>query len=265
MRGIVTTAALGLGLALAACGNDRSDQYADENALNDSMVPIADEAALPDSLTREPPETVFVPPPATATRPTPRPAAPPPAPRPAAPAPASSRMVAISGTRISAVTVDSVHSRFNQVGDVIGVRITSDVVNGAGRVVIPAGAIVSLRIDEIAGGGNRGDAGTLVMSAREVSIDGREYALMATATDFEYVMKARGIGGSEVAKTAGGAAAGAIIGRVIGGKKGTLIGAIGGAAAGAAIADRSQDRDIIVSAGKPITLTLRDDFSLSAT
>jgi hypothetical protein len=265
----MTMATLGASLVLAACGGDEPDQYGSEDLSNDSLVPIADAPTLPDTTRPVPPETVFVAPapPPVASRPVPRPAAPRPAPaspQPAPPAAAPSRLVAATGTQLGAVTVDSVHSRYNQVGDIVRVRVSSDLNDASGRVVIPAGAVVALRIDQIAGGGNRGDAGTLVMSARDVSFDGNNFPLTASATDFEFLMKARGIGTGEVAKTAGGAAAGAIIGRVIGGKKGTLIGAIGGAAAGAAVADRSQDRDIIVSAGKPITLTLRDDFSRPA-
>ena len=45
------------------------------------------------------------------------------------------------------------------------------------------------------------------------------------------------------------------------GKTGTVVGAVGGAAAGAAIANETANRDIIVTAGKNMTITLRDDFS----
>jgi hypothetical protein len=122
---------------------------------------------------------------------------------------------------------------------------------------------MTLAVSEIAAAGSKGGAGLLTMTARNVSIDGTDYPVSGRATDFEYELRGSGIGTTEVAKTAGGAAAGAIIGRVIGGRRGTIIGAIGGAAAGAAVADASQDRDVVLAAGKPVMVTLSDDFSRS--
>ncbi len=113
----------------------------------------------------------------------------------------------------------------------------------------------------IASAGTRGGEGNLVLSSRSVMIDGTSYDITARATDFEFEMRGRGVGTGEVAKTGAGAVAGAIIGRVVGGKKGTVVGAAGGAAVGAAVADHTQDRDLVVSAGKPMTLTLRDGFT----
>jgi hypothetical protein len=169
-----------------------------------------------------------------------------------------------SGTAIRTTTIDSVHSRVHRIGETVRVSVASDVVDDRGRVVIPSGAVMTLAITDIRAASSRNGTGTLVMAAREVTIDGQSYPVSGSATDFEYELRGRGVGTSEVAKTAGGAAAGAIIGRVIGGKKGTLIGAIGGAAAGAAVADATQDRDIVVSAGKSIVITLSDTFSRGA-
>lgn len=250
-------------LALAACGGN--DEVEPGNlASGDSLVPIADEAMLPDTMPPAPPETVYT------ERPTP-PAAPPAAPRPrpspppaAAPAPAPAptpvaRSIS-SGTTIRTTMIDSVHSRVTRAGDQIRVRVANDVSDSQGRVVIPAGSVVTLAVTEIAPAGSKGGAGTLAMVARSVTIDGESKAISARATDFEYQLKGRGVGTGEVAKTAGGAAAGAIIGRVIGGRNATVIGAIGGAAAGAAVADATQDRDVVLVAGSPVTITLNEEF-----
>jgi hypothetical protein len=148
-------------------------------------------------------------------------------------------------------------------GDLVRVSVANDVVDAQGRVVIPSGAVLTLAVSEIAAAGSKGGAGVLTMSARSVSIGGTDYPISGRATDFEYELRGRGVGTGEVAKTAGGAAAGAIIGRVIGGRRGTVIGAIGGAAAGAAVADATQDRDVVLAAGKPVMITLSDDFSRS--
>ncbi|HET9064669.1 MAG TPA: glycine zipper 2TM domain-containing protein [Gemmatimonadales bacterium] len=258
-----------LTLIAAACGGDKPLEQDQATGLHDSLVPIADEPMLPDTTPPAPPETVIVERPAPSParpRPTPPPVAttrperndPPPAPT---PAPVTATPVLASGTAIRTTMMDSVHSRYNNVGDPVRVRVATDYTDGNGKVVIPAGSVITMSITDIKPAANRDAAGTLVLSARSIMIDGESYPLTARSTDFEYELRARGIGTGEVAKTGAGAVAGGIIGRVIGGKKGTVIGAIGGAAAGAAVASSTADRDIIVHAGKAMTITLRDEFS----
>lgn len=262
MQRTLKAAAVLLMLAASACGGT-DDQVEPGTAMGDSLVPIADEATLPDTTPPAPPETVYTerpaPPPAARPRPLPPPAAAPAPP----PAPVSIQRQIASGTAFGTTMIDSVHSRVTGVGDLVRVSVSSDVLDAGGRVMIPSGAVMTLAISEIAPAGSKGGAGTLVMAARSVSIGGTEYPISGRATDFEYELRGRGVGTTEVAKTAGGAAAGAIIGRVIGGRRGTLIGAIGGAAAGAAVADASQDRDVVLAAGKSVRITLSDTFSRS--
>lgn len=266
-RGKTLLAAMVLG-ALTACGGGDASLEPDEGAgLSDSLVPIADQPLLPDTTPPAPPDTVFVerpsPPPVVTRPPAARPSPPPaaaPAPPPA-PAPAPVLRTLASGTEIGTTTVDSIHSRYNKVGDAVQVTVNRNIIDTAGRTVIPAGSVITLGIVEIAPAASKGGTGTLVLAARSVTIDGVSHPLTARATDFEYELRGRGVTGREVAKTGAGAVGGAIIGRVIGGKTGTIVGAIGGAAAGAAVADASQDRDVVVTAGKTIVLTLRDDFT----
>lgn len=254
-----------LALAVSACGEKTADGGSATPG-TDSLVPIADAPALDTSKPAPPPETVFVktPPKSTATRPTttaPKPAPQPPAPAPAQAAAAKAAITLVSGTAVSTVTIDSIHSEYTRVGDQIRVRVANDVSSSAGKVVIPAGSVVTLAVTAIGQANNRGEKGTLSLAGRSVEINGQSYPITAAATDFEYEMKARGVGATDVARTGAGAAAGAIIGRVIGGKTGTVVGAVGGAAAGAAVAAKSANRDIIVHAGKAMTITLRDDFA----
>lgn len=260
MNGKLTIFTLAL-LAVGGCGKEKSEAMAarDSMALQDSLVPMSDVQPLADTgKSTAKPETVFV-----ARKPTPRPVVRPPASAPSpAPAPAPARSGSLSsGSSFTASAIDSVHSHYSQVGDQVRVRVSNDVTGANGRVVIPAGSVVTLTIADIGQAKNRGEKGTLVMSARSIEINGSSYPISASATDYVYEMKARNVGVEEVAKTGAGAAAGAIVGRVIGGKTGTIIGAVGGAAAGGAIAAKSANRDIIVHAGNSVTLTLRDDFS----
>ncbi|MES2304036.1 MAG: hypothetical protein V4558_00920 [Gemmatimonadota bacterium] len=262
MNGKLTILTLAV-LAIGGCGKDKADALAarDSMAARDSLVPIGDAQPLGDTALKPvKPETVYV-----AKKPTPKPVvrnpSPAPAPAPAPAAPASRSGVLASGSSFTASAIDSVHSHYTKVGDQIRVRVSNDVTGANGRVVIPAGSIVTLAVTDIAQAKNRGEKGTLAMSARSVEINGSSYPISANASDYAYEMKARNVGVEEVAKTGAGAAAGAIVGRVIGGKTGTIIGAVGGAAAGGAIAAKSANRDIIVHAGNSVTLTLRDDFS----
>lgn len=266
MTKFTTTALMGLTIfTLAACGggSDVPETVEPGLAVGDSLVPIND-APLP---TEQPAPVVEAPaatPPAATPRPTPRPTTPRPTPAPVpapAPAPAPAALSLPAGVTLAATTIDSIHSRYNKAGDVVRMRVASDVTAADGRVVIPAGSVVTLAVVEIAPAANKGESATLVMSVRHVSIDGTNYPMTARLTAYDSELKSRGVGAGEVAKTGAGAVAGGIIGRVVGGKTGTVVGAVGGAAAGAAIADKTVDRDIVVHAGSRATITLRDDFT----
>ena len=235
---------------LAACGGKPAAAVPGDS-LNPTAMNDAPRAASP--------ETVFlaqVPPPAPR-----RPARPAPAPsRPNAPASApQGRATLESGTDVRTTLIDSIHSGYNGPGDPIRAKVTSDVMDG-NRVVIPAGSIVTFRIDAIGPATSRGERGTLGITGESVSINGRSYRLYGSASDYDFEMKARSINVGDVATAAGGAGIGAIIGHVIGGKTGTIIGAIGGAAAGTAVAAKNADRDIIVHAGTPVMLVLLQAF-----
>ncbi len=259
-----TIAACLLMVGMVACGDRRNDDLAaDSLAPADSLVPIADASPLTDTTRLDPPaETVYVAPPVTRpapARPSPRPS---PAPSPSpAPAPAPSRGLTVeAGTSIATTAMQEISSDDHKVGDIVNVRVSNDVLGANGRVAIPAGSVISMSIVAIADAENRGERGTLVMSARNVSINGTTYSMNARASDYTYKMSAGKIGAEQVATTGAGAVAGAVIGRVIGGKTGTAVGAVGGAAAGAAVAAKKADRHIVVEAGNSVTLTLREDF-----
>ncbi len=265
---LITLAALGL----LACGGDkpRTDVARDSVMARDSLMALNDAPLVDTSKLVPPPQETPLPAKAAikpAVKPAPRATAPAPVLQPATPpavkpAPAPARApTLVAGTTVAATAIDSIHSHLTKVGDVVHVRVASDVSDSSGKVVIPAGAIVSLQVLEIGEAQNRGEKGTLVLSANDVEINGVSYPVTARATEYDYEMKARPIGTGEVAKTGAGAAIGAIVGRIIGGKTGTVVGAVGGGAAGAVIAAKSANRDIIVHAGASVTLTLRDDFA----
>lgn len=213
-------------------------------------------------------ETLFVaqvPPPAP-KRPRPAPPAPAPAPAPAnprrdrpEPAPDRGPRFLDAGTDIQTTLIDSIHSGYNGPGDPIRASVTEDVSDG-GRVVIPAGSIVTFRINAIGPATSRGEKGTLDITAESIAINGRTYRIHGAANDYDFTMRARAVNAGDVATAAGGAGIGALLGHVIGGKTGTIVGAIGGAAAGTAVAAKNADRDIIVHANTPMKLSLLEAF-----
>jgi len=134
-----------------------------------------------------------------------------------------------------------------------------------GKTVVPAGAVVTLRILEIKPAENKGGQGTLVLQPVSVRIDGKSYPVKADVTSLQSELKGRGVTAGDAAKVGAGAAAGALIGRILGKKaSGTVVGGVAGAAVGTAVAIQTADQDIVVPAGSRIGLRLTGDFSRSA-
>jgi hypothetical protein len=164
----------------------------------------------------------------------------------------------VQGTRIAATAAGTITSESNKVGDELTARVSSDVTDSSGTVVIPAGSEIRLRVASIGPGENKGDRGVLTFDVLGITIGEASHDLPARVVDYAYDMKGTGVGSEEVAKTAAGGAAGAIIGAVAGDKE--VIGGLAGAAVGAAVADHTQDRHIVVAAGNRIDLELTGSF-----
>lgn len=164
----------------------------------------------------------------------------------------------VAGTRIAASVTSTVTSESNKVGDEVTARVSADVADSSGTVVIPAGSEIRLRIASIAPGNNKGDRGVLTFDVLGLTVGEETHSIDARVVDYAFAMKGTGVGSEEVAKTAAGAAAGAIVGHVAGDKE--VIGGLAGAAVGAAVADYTQDRQIVVAAGNRIELELTGSF-----
>ncbi len=187
-----------------------------------------------------------------------------PAPRPnpsPAPSPASNpgRSLTLgSGSSMDATTQRTISSRHDKAGETFTALVSSDVKDVRGRVVIPAGSILNLTITELQPADDKGTRdGRITVAVSSVTVGGQTYPVSAGITSMAHTLKGRGVGATEVQKTAAGAVLGGIAGRVIGGNaKGTIIGAVVGGAAGAVIADQTANRDVVVTVGTPIVVTL---------
>ncbi len=170
-----------------------------------------------------------------------------------------------TGTRIDATWGRTISSRTSKAGETVTITVTADVKDGGGRVVIPSGATVDLLITELAPATSRSDQdGKLALSVTSATIRGRTYSLPGRVTSVPHSLEGRGIGKAEVVKVGVGTAVGAAAGQVIGrDTRSTVIGGAVGAVGGAAVAAQTASRDVVVSLGSPVLLTLTAPFTIS--
>jgi hypothetical protein len=263
-------------VGVAACGGGERRDVATADSLSRDLqlAPVDTSAELNDQPAPDPAPAAEEPaPPSTpAPKPAPKPKPAAPKPQPAAPAPAAEPAPAPTpapslavGTPISATTDAEIRSRKNKVGDEVTATVASDVKDAAGRVVIPAGSKVILKVTAIKPSDSRSDTtGTLTLDAVGVEVNGSERPIVATISGIRTRLEGSGTDANDVAKVAGGTAAGAIVGRVLGGSsKGAIIGGIIGGAVGTQRAIETKDRDVVLPQGTSVTLTLDDKLVAS--
>jgi hypothetical protein len=166
------------------------------------------------------------------------------------------------GSRIDAIWGRTISSRTNKADEIVTITVTSDVKDSRGRVVIPSGATVELLITELAPATSATDSeGKLALRVMSTTIVGRRYSLQGDVS-VPHALKGRGIGKAEIVKVGVGTAVGAAVGQVIGrDTKATVIGGAVGAVGGAAVAAQTASRDVVVSVGSPVLITLTGSFT----
>jgi hypothetical protein len=249
--------------AVAACGRgDRRDTAAADSLSRDlQLAPVDTTVPLNDRPTASAPAPAAKTP-ARPSRPAASPSRPSPSPSAAAPsAPAASRSLS-AGTTLSASTTAEVSSAKNKVGDTVTATVASDIKDNAGRVVIPAGSEVVLKVTAIKESENKSDkTGTLTLQPTSVTINGTSYPLSARIDSVGTHLEGRKTNAGDIAKPAAGAAVGAVVGRVLGGStKGAIIGGVLGGAVGAQRAVETKDRDVVLPEGTTVVLVLEQPF-----
>jgi hypothetical protein len=163
---------------------------------------------------------------------------------------------------LTATTTAEVRSHKNKVGDTVTATVASDVKDRSGRVVIPAGSEVVLKVTAIKEAENKSDkTGTLTLQPTSVSINGTSHPIAASISQVETRLEGRKTNAGDIAKVGGGAAAGAILGRVLGGStKGAVIGGVIGGAVGTQRAVETKDRDVVLPEGTTVSLVLDESF-----
>ena len=169
-----------------------------------------------------------------------------------------------TGSRINGTWGRTINSSSTKEGETVTITVTSDVKDGRGRVVIPSGATVDLLITDLEPATSRSDPdGKLALSVTSTTIRGKTYALQGAVTSVPHTLKSHGVGTSEAKKVGIGTAVGAAVGQVIGkDTKATVIGGAVGAVAGAAVARETKNRDLVVTVGAPVVITLTGPFTI---
>jgi hypothetical protein len=239
-------------VAVAACGGgDRSEQATADSLSRDlQLAPVDTTAELNDRPTASTPAAE----PRTQAR----------AARPAAARTTARTPLSLAaGTTLTATTTAEIRSHKNKVGDTVTATVANDVKDNSGRVVIPAGSEVTLKVTAIKESENKRDkTGTLTVQPTSVSINGRSYPISASIEGVTTTLEGRGTNAGDIAKPAAGAAVGAVVGRVIGGSsKGAIIGGVIGGAVGAQRAVETKDRDVVLPEGTSVTLSLTEPFT----
>jgi hypothetical protein len=260
--------------AVAACGRgDRRDTAAADSLNRDlQLAPVDTTAELNDRPTAGAPTPAPRNPskptskPSTTSRPPSSPSASSPSPAPS-PSPSASPTAAANnglpaGATLTATTTAEIRSNKNKVGDTVTATVASDIKDKAGRVVIPAGSEVVLKVTDIKVSENKSDkTGTLTLQPTSVVINGQSYPMTASIAQVDTRLEGRKTNAGDIAKPAAGAAVGAVLGRVLGGStKGAVIGGVLGGAVGAQRAVETKDRDVVLPEGTTVSIVLDQTF-----
>jgi hypothetical protein len=136
-----------------------------------------------------------------------------------------------AGTEIAVMTNDTIDSKTANSGQTFSADVAQNVVDSAGRVVIPKGSPAELVIRNVNSGGVTGTS-EMALDLQSVKVGGHRYTI---STEDVQQQGSAGIGKNKrtAEMVGGGAVLGTLIGAIAGGGKGAAIGAATGAAAGA--------------------------------
>lgn len=260
--------------ALVGCSGERGSTAAADSAKRDlQLMPVDSSAPLNDRPVADQPAAapaapVTPPAPRPKPRPAPAPVASAPAPAPVTPAPAPAAAPVpvtyslAAGTVFPASVDQEINSQANKAGDSVTATVASDVRDGSGHVVIPAGSKMTLLVALIHESENKSDStGKLTLTPKHVTIAGQTYDLEGSAVALDRQLRDRKTGVGDVAKVGAGAAVGAVLGRILGKGKGAVIGGVVGGAVGAQRAAETKDRDVVVPIDSRVEITLQGTFS----
>jgi hypothetical protein len=172
-----------------------------------------------------------------------------------------------SGQRVSIRMIDSIDTGKNTEGQTFRASLDAPLTSG-GRVVVPAGAPVTVLLAASKGAGRIKGQSSLELRATALGVNGESVPINTAA----YSQQGSARGKQSAIRTGIGAAAGALIGGLAGGGKGAAIGSVagGGAGAGFQLATHGQqvkipsETQLAFVLESPLTVTVRRSARPSA-
>jgi len=220
-----------------------------------TSLSVSPEPSLP---VNHPVETQAAPAPilADASAPTPAAAPAPPPPPPPPLQPITSTIP--GGTVVTVRTIDNIDSTTSQTGQTFRGSLDAPILID-GRVVVPKGLNVNLKLVAASSGGKFNGASELTVSLDSFTYQGKTYHLSSSSVQ----EKGESRGKRSGAVIGGGAALGAIIGGLAGGGRGAAIGAGLGAGGGAAVQATTKGQQVRIRPETHLDFTLRDPLDVT--
>jgi|SRR3954471_3289576 hypothetical protein len=163
-----------------------------------------------------------------------------------------------SGTEIDVRADNSISATSANVGKTFTGRVTQDVHDANGNIVIPKGSRAQMTVQST-------DKDNVTLALRSVSVNGQRY--MVDTSNSSQSTAANGKDGIGMNKrtgeyVGGGALAGTVIGAIAGGAKGAAIGALAGGAAGAGAQVLTKGKKVDVPAETILQFRLANDLQV---
>ncbi|HEV2287753.1 MAG TPA: BON domain-containing protein [Candidatus Acidoferrales bacterium] len=163
-----------------------------------------------------------------------------------------------AGTTIQIQTIDSIDAGKNSPGDEFQASLATPLTSN-GRVVVPAGANVYLRMVAASDAGKFKGRSVVQLQLVRLEFQGKEYPLVSDT----YTDEGASRGKNTAEKVGGGAALGALIGAIAGGGKGAAIGGAIGAGGGGAVQAASKVKQVHISPETKIDFALQQPLNIS--
>jgi hypothetical protein len=184
------------------------------------------------------------------------PAQPPLPPTPPPPQPVTATIP--GGTVVTVRTIDNINSSTSQTGQTFRASLDAPVLVD-GRVVVPKGLNVNLKIVTASSAGKFSGASELTVSLDSFTYQGKTYRLSSSNVQEKGASRGKRSG----AVIGGGAVLGAIIGGLAGGGKGAAIGAGVGAGGGTAVQAATKGQQVRIPPETHLDFTLRDPLDVT--
>jgi hypothetical protein len=168
------------------------------------------------------------------------------------PAATAAAVTVPAGQHISVRMIDSIDSARNTAGQVFRASLYQPLVSH-GRVIVPAGAPVSVLLTQAKDAGRIKGHSELEVRLSAIEYHGRRYRVDSSI----YEEQGKGRGNQTAARTGIGAVAGAVIGAIAGGGKGAAIGAGAGGGAGFGTALFTHGEQVKIPSETVLTFRLR--------